>query len=100
MLNLLLVDMLLIHLFIRVFLSNLRHHSRHQRANRVLTLFVREETVRILSKVILLKVILIVHALLELVTTLVNDLLAVLLICCLGYFLIFDLLLLLMNVLG
>jgi hypothetical protein len=64
-----------------------------------LTLFVREETVRILSKVILLKVILIVHALLELVTTLVNDLLAVLLICGLGYFLIFDLLLLLMNVL-
>ena len=64
-----------------------------------MTLFVREETVRILSKVILLKVILIVHALLELVTTLVNDLLAVLLICGLGYFLIFDLLLLLMNVL-
>ena len=65
-----------------------------------MTLFVRKETVRILSKVILLKVILIVHALLELVTTLVNDLLAVLLICGLGYFLIFDLLLLLMNVLG
>lgn len=65
-----------------------------------MTLFVREETVRILSKVILLKVILIVHALLELVTALVNDLLAVLLICGLGYFLIFDLLLLLMNVLG
>ena len=65
-----------------------------------MTLFVREETVRILSKVILLKVILIVHALLELVTTLMNDLLTVLLICGLGYFLIFDLLLLLMNVLG
>jgi hypothetical protein len=57
----------------------------------------RQETVRVLSKVILLKIILVIHAFLELVTAIMNDLLAVFLICSLGYFLIFDLLLLLMN---
>ena len=57
----------------------------------------RQETVRVLSKVILLKIILVIHAFLELVTAIMNDLLAVFLICSLGYFLIFDFLLLLMN---
>ena len=52
---------------------------------------------RILSELIFLKVILVIHALLELVTALMNDLLTILLICGLGHFLIFNLLLLYMN---
>ncbi len=57
----------------------------------------RQETVRILSELIFLKVIFVIHALLELVTALMNDLLAVLLICILGHLLIFNLFLLYMN---
>ena len=57
----------------------------------------RQETVRILSELIFLKVILVIHALLELVTALMNDFLTILFICGLGHLLIFNLLLLYMN---
>jgi hypothetical protein len=80
MFDLLLMYMLLINIVIRVFLSDLRYHSRHQGANRVLALIMRQETVRILCEVIFLKVILIIHALLKFVTALMNNLLSVLLI--------------------
>jgi hypothetical protein len=80
MLNLLLVYMLLINIIIRVFLSYLRYHSRHQGTNRVLALIMRQETVRILCEVVFLKIILVIHALLQFVTALVNNLLSVLLI--------------------
>ncbi len=54
---------------------------------------------RILSKVVFLKVILVVHTFLKLVTTLMNDLLAIFLVSSLGYPLILNFLLLLMNLL-